>query len=91
MSARFYKILVTVFLAHLFVLNLIWVGFSAPFPKPPANFIFEGALASQDTFSVQEDVWQKGSAPDLLAVDHHESSYLDNWHTLREPTKPKFN
>ncbi len=49
MSARFFKIFSGVFLAHLVVLNVVWVGFSAPFPRPPATFTYEGALPAEDT------------------------------------------
>ena len=54
MSVRFYKIFAGVFLAHLIVLSVIWVGFSAPFPRPPATFTYEGALPAEDAGSGAE-------------------------------------
>jgi hypothetical protein len=88
MLARFFKIFSGVFLAHLVVLNIVWVGFSAPFPRPPATFIYEGALpADEDTGGAQKDVWQKSEMSGHFALDHFEASYFNHWITLRDPSK----
>ena len=87
MSARFFKIFSGVLLVHLVVLNIVWVGFSAPFPRPPAAFIYEGALPAEDTGSGQKDVWQKSEMSDQFALDHFEASYFNHWITLRDPSK----
>jgi hypothetical protein len=87
MSARFFKIFSGVFLAHLVVLSVVWVGFSAPFPRPPATFIYEGALPVQDTGTGAEDIWQKGKTSDRFDLDHFEASYFNHWIELRGPEK----
>ena len=86
MSARFFKIFSGVFLAHLIALSVVWVGFSAPFPRPPATFTYEGALPAEVTGSAEE-VWQKGKTPDQFVLDHFEASYFNHWIELRGPTK----
>jgi len=92
MSARFFKIFSGVFLAHLVCLSVVWVGFSAPFPRPPATFTYEGALPAEDTGSGTEgdpfDSQGTGpltSAP--FALDHFEASYFNHWIELRGPSK----
>jgi hypothetical protein len=87
MSVRFFKILLGVFLAHLVVLGVVWVGFSAPFPRPPATFTYEGALPAEGTGSGAEDVWQKGKTSDQFTLDHFEASYFNHWIELRGPSK----
>jgi len=87
MSAQFFKILSGVVLAHLLIFSLFWVGFSAPSPRPPATFIYEGALPAEDAGSGSEDVWQKGRIPDQFAVDHFQASYFNHWIMLRDPSK----
>ena len=83
MSARFFKIFTGVFLAHLVVLNVVWVGFSAPGPRPPATFTYEGALPPQDTSGRAEDIWQKAKTSDQFAFDHLEASYFNHWIDIR--------
>jgi hypothetical protein len=87
MSVRFFKIFSGVVLAHLVMLSLVWVGFSAPLPRPPATFIYEGALPAGDTGSPTEEVWQKGKASDQISIDHFEASYFNHWIDLRGPSK----
>lgn len=87
MSARFFKIFSGVFLAHLVCLSVIWVGFSVPYPRPPATFTYEGALGAGDTASGEEDVWQKGKMSSPFALDHFEASYFNRWIELRDPSK----
>jgi len=87
MSARFFKIFSGVFLAHLVVLSVVWVGFSVPFPRPTATFIYEGALPAEDTGMRPEDVWQKGKTSVPFVFDHFEASYFNHWITLRDPSK----
>jgi hypothetical protein len=88
MSVRFFKILSGVFLAHVVVLSLVWVGFSAPSPRPPAIFIYEGALPAGDSNESSEEVWQKGKVSDQLVLDHLKAAYLNHWIELRSPDKP---
>jgi len=85
MSARFFKIFSGVFLVHLGVLSVVWVGFSAPFPRPPATFIYEGALPAGDTGSGTE------GDPLGFVLDHFEASYFNHWIMLRGPSKPLTN
>jgi hypothetical protein len=63
------------------------VGFSAPYPRPPVIFTYEGALPAEDTGSTAEEVWQKGKASDQFAFDHFEASYFNHWIKLRDPSK----
>jgi len=88
MSAQFFKIFLGVFLAHVIVLSVVWVGFSAPFPRPPAAFIYEGALPANDAGNGTEGVLKKEKISEHFALDHAETSYLNHWTTLRVPSKP---
>ena len=76
-------------LAHLVFLNLIWVGFSAPYPRPPATFTYQGALPAQDTLSPNGEIWQLDKKIDRLLPSHFEASNLNHWVKLREPSKVK--
>jgi len=87
MSARFFKIFSGIFLAHCVVLSVVWVGFSAPFPRPPATFTYEGVLPAEDSGSGAEDVWQKSKTSDQFALDHFTASNFNHWITLRGPSK----
>ena len=87
MSARFFKILSGVFLAHCLVLSVLWVGFSAPSPRPPVTFTYEGALPAGELGSGTEDVWHKDKASDHFAFDRFEASYFNHWTELRDPSK----
>lgn len=69
------------------VISLVWVGFSAPLPRPPATFIFEGELPLEDNGSGAEDAWQKGKASEKFTVDHIQASNLNQWIRLRDPSK----
>ena len=88
MSVRFFKIFIGVFLVHLVVLNLVWVGFSVPNPRFPATFIYQGALPAQDSGGVPEDVGPNGKTSDQFALDPREASYFDHWIEIRNPSKP---
>jgi len=87
MSVRFFKIGAVVLLAHLVVFNAVWVGFSAPAPRLPATFVYEGALPSADAAGSQQDSWQKGGASDQLSFDRFDASYFNRWIQLRGPSK----
>ena len=87
MSARSFKIFSGVFLAHLVALNIIWVGFSVPFPRPPATFTYEGALPLQGAESGAEDVWQKGKTSGQFVLDRFTASRFNHWIELRGPSK----
>ena len=87
MSVRFFKIFSGVFLAHLVVLSVIWVGFSVPFPRPPATFTYEGALPAEDPGSRPEDAWPKSKTSDQFVFDHLEATYFKHWTELRGPSK----
>jgi len=87
MSARFFKIFSVVVIAHLIVLNAVWVGFSAPLPRPPAVFTYEGALPAEDTASSAEDVFQADKTPVQFDLDHFEAADLNHWVALRDPSK----
>jgi hypothetical protein len=87
MSARFFKIFIAVFFVHLVFLSVIWVGFSAPFPRPPVTFTYEGALPADDAGSRAEDVWQQSKTIDQFVLGHFEASYFNHWITLRDPSK----
>jgi hypothetical protein len=88
MSARSFKIFTGVLLGHLVMLNIVWVGFSAPAPRPPATFTYQGALAAQNTGSATGMEWQKGRSSDQIAFDHFEASYFNRWIELRDLSKP---
>jgi hypothetical protein len=93
MSARFFKIFSGVFAAHLVVLSVVWVGFSAPAPRPPATFTYEGALPVGDTGSRAEGgaFDREGTGPltsDQVAFDHLDSSSFNHWIKLRDLSKP---
>ncbi len=88
MSVRFFKVFTGVFIFHLVGAGLVWVGFSAPVPKPPAVFIYEGEFPAGDSGSRPEEAWPKGKASDQFAVDRLEASYFNHWIRLREPSKP---
>ena len=88
MSVRFFKIFSGVFLAHFVLLNVVWVGFSAPGPRPPATFVYEGAQPARDTGNQAQDVRQKGKTSDQFDFDHHEASYFNHWIEMRDPGKP---
>ena len=85
MSVRFFKIFSGVFLAHLVLLGIVWVGFPAPFPRPPARFTYEEALAQDTGNGAEEDVWQKGKNSEQFDLDHFEASYFNRWIELRDP------
>ena len=87
MSVRFFKIFSAVLVAHLAVLSIVWVGFSAPLSRPPVIFTYEGALPAQDTGKPSEEVWPQGKASDQFVFDHFEASYFNHWIRLREPSK----
>ena len=91
MSARFFKIFSGVFLAHLVVLSVVWVGFSAPLPRPPATFTYEGALPEDIGSGTQPDPFgSKGTGPltsDQFVLDRFEASYFNHWIELRGPSK----
>ena len=92
MSARFFKIFSGVFLAHLVVLSLVWVGFSAPGPRPPATFIYEGALPLEDTAGSPTEMYPfRGQGlyrPIHLLSITAGASFFNHWIMLREPSKP---
>ena len=74
------------------MLSIVWVGFSAPFPRPPATFTYQGALPAEDTAAGQRQapLIAEGTGPltsDQFAVDHPETSYFNHWITLRDPSK----
>jgi len=87
MSVRFFKILSAVFVAHLVIVSVVWVGFSAPGPRPPATFTYEGALPAGYTGSTPEESWQKDHASEQIYFDHFEASYFNHWIELRGPAK----
>ena len=88
MSVRFYKIFASVFLAHLIILSVVWVGFSAPNPRPPATFTYEGALPVENNGRVDENVWSQKDGSSEVVLDHAEASHLSHWIKLRESSKP---
>jgi hypothetical protein len=87
MSARFFKIFLAVCLVHLVSLSAIWVGFSAPNPRPPVTFTYEGGIPAEDTGSRAEDVWPQNKTTDQFVLDHFEASYFNHWIALRDPSK----
>ena len=87
MSARFSKIFIGVLIAHVIVLSIVWVGFSAPIPRPPATFTYVGAIPAEDTSSRADVAWQQSKSSDRFAFDHFEASYFNHWITLRDPSK----
>ena len=89
MLVRFFKILVGVFVAHLIVLSVVWVGFSTPLPRAPATFTFEGALPAEDLRGGADDVWQKAKSSDRFVLDHPLTIYSNQWVGLRDPSKSK--
>jgi hypothetical protein len=83
MSAQFFKILSGVLVFHLALVNIIWVGFSAPLPRPPATFTYEGVLPAEDS----GDVWPKAKIGGRVDVDHFKASYFNHWIQLRDPSR----
>jgi len=69
------------------MLSVVWVGFSAPSPRPPATFTYQGALPAGDGDSTSENVWQKDKASDQISFEHLEASSLNHWIELRKPSK----
>jgi hypothetical protein len=87
MSAQFFKIFAGVLAAHLAGLSIIWVGFSAPAPRPPAVFMYQGELPLESAGSPAGELAQKGKMPDQFVLDHQDASYSNQWTRLREPSK----
>jgi hypothetical protein len=87
MSVLFFKIFSGVLLVHLVVLSVVWVGFSAPFPRPPATFTYEGALPAEDAGSGAGDVWQNQKTSGQFDLGHFKASYFNHWIELRGPSK----
>jgi hypothetical protein len=87
MSARFFKILAVVLGIHLVVLSVVWVGFSAPFPRPPATFTYQGSLPAEDTNSPEGQAWPKSDSSKQITLDRFDASYFDHWIELRDPAK----
>lgn len=85
MSVRFFKIFAGVLMAHIILLSLIWVGFTVPLPRPPAEFTYEGTFSAQEATGV-EDIWAKSKTSDQFILDHAQVS--DDWTALREPIRP---
>jgi len=85
MLARFFRIFVGVLLAHLVLLNVIWVGFSAPASRLPVTFTYQGALPAGDAATA--DVWQKNRTSDQFIIDHPGAAYFNHWIEIRGPSK----
>lgn len=80
-STNLAQIFSCVFIFHLIVLSLVWVGFSAPNPRLPATFIYAGAMPAEDTGSGTE------MSADQFTIDHVKSPDLNQWTKLRELSK----
>lgn len=89
MSARFFKIFVVVLLAHVLLWSLVWVGFSAPYPRLPASFTYEGYLPQEDTDSTPQESGPQDKAANQFVFDHLGVFYFNHWIALRDPSKPK--
>ncbi|MBF0511243.1 MAG: hypothetical protein HQL13_02835 [Candidatus Omnitrophica bacterium] len=88
MSARFFKILSIVVMAHAVLLGMVWIGFTAPGPRPPAAFIYEGPLPLVDDKKPQEvSGGYKEGVQIPFFLDRGESSDLNHWVKLREASK----
>ncbi len=87
MSARFFRVFLSVVLVHLVVLSIVWVGFSAPAPRPPATFIYEGALPAGDNGNPSGDEWQKDRTIGQFAVDHPGAPNVNHWIKIRDLEK----
>jgi len=69
------------------MLYVVWVGFSAPFPRPPATFTYQGAFSAQNIPSGTMDEWQEDKGSDHFTYDHPDTSFLDHWARIRGPSK----
>jgi len=89
MSARSFKIYFGVFLAHIIILSVVWVGFPVPSARIASAFIYEGALpASQEDAQALSDVGQRGrSGMPAVSFDRFEASDFNRWIELRNPIK----
>lgn len=88
MSARFFKIFLIVFLAHMVILSVLWVGFPVPPARDVAAFIYEGALpASQDSVNPVSDVGHNPKTSGPVYFDRFEAAYFNHWIELRDPSK----
>ena len=88
MSARSFKIFIAVCVVHLALLNIVWVGFSAPYPRPPATFTYEGALPAEDTGGrVEEDAWRQNKTNDQFVLGRFEASHFNHWIMLRDSSR----
>ncbi len=88
MSARSFKIFLAVFLAHVVILSVVWVGFPVPPARIAAEFIYEGALpASQESGNAPHDVRPDLKGSDQVPFDRFEASYFNHWIELRAPSK----
>lgn len=84
MSARSFKIYALVATAHILVFSLVWIGFTAPNPRPAVIYTYEGALPLEEMAT--GETWQKRNS-EKLVFDHLEKNY-DPWVQSREPSKP---
>jgi len=88
MSARFFKIFLIVFLAHMVLLSVLWVGFPVPGARVAAAFIYEGARpAGEDSGNAMSDVGHSPKTLDPVYFDRFEASYFNHWIELRAPSK----
>jgi len=83
MSVRSFKIFSLVSAAHIIIFSVVWVGFTAPPPRPGVIYTYEGALPGQET---ESENWQSGKSDKFLF--NHLGSSFDHWARFRDPAKP---
>jgi len=87
MSARFYKIFAAVLVLHLGLISVVWVGFPAPLPRPPARFTYEGALPADEAAPADSEQQQALPQEFNQFTPGAEDALSARWIKLRGLTK----
>ncbi len=67
-------------------LQMVWVGFSAPAPRLPATFTYEGALAALDS-GASKETWPVPQGLTKPVADGLGQAYVNHWVEIRGPSK----
>jgi hypothetical protein len=78
------KIFLGVLLAHVVVFSLIWIGFSAPGPRPPVQFTYGGSSLPEGEDN-KNGLWQP---TDKLILRYPEGVSSNYWAKFRASSKP---
>jgi hypothetical protein len=83
MSAQFFKIFSGVLLVHATVLSVVWVGFSAPRPRPAAAFTYEGALPAQEAIRLPKENLPQEPMAGQFDLDRFQAPYFNHWMQIK--------